>query len=266
MLLARKIVPRGDAGEAPRGQITTRAGVRHQPGGTSVRWRSRWDLPIVSCPAATACTAVGVLKDSSGMDFPLAEGWNGTTWTLQSPEFPISAAGSVLAGVSCSSATACMATGWATPPYGNKPYEEVPMAESWDGAYWTLGSPLNPIDGLKASSTACRARPLRSAPRSGVGAHGPLPTWTPRRSRSPSAIPNRTRPRADGRDPVGLPPERWPLFIRSVHLGNAAHPALWSKRNTPGGAAAPPRTDGQSLSAPRPPARQPDAEPRWFPV
>ena len=47
------------------------------------------DLLGVSCPAATACTAVGVLKDPSGMDFPLAEGWNGTTWTLQAPEFPI---------------------------------------------------------------------------------------------------------------------------------------------------------------------------------
>ena len=108
------------------------------------------------------------------MDFPLAEGWNGTTWTLQSPEFPISAAGSVLAGVSCSSATACMATGWATPPYGNKPYEEVPMAESWDGAYWTLGSPLNPIDGTQSFlyGVSCPAAAVCTA----VGSWG---SWTP---------------------------------------------------------------------------------------
>ena len=41
-------------------------------------------------------------------------------------------------------------SGWATPPYGNNPYQNVPMAESWDGTYWTLGSPLSPISGTQS--------------------------------------------------------------------------------------------------------------------
>src|ERR1700730_18538535 len=39
----------------------------------------------VSCPAMTSCEAVGGYSTSiQGTDSPLAEGWNGTAWALQS--------------------------------------------------------------------------------------------------------------------------------------------------------------------------------------
>ena len=132
------------------------------------------NLSAVSCSSLTACTAVGTLTDSSGMNFPLAEGWNGTSWTPQFPEFPVSAAGTALGGVSCTSATACTAVGWAFPPYGNKPYQTVALAESWDGTSWTLGSPLNPLSATQTAllAVSCPATAVCTA----VGRWG---SWTP---------------------------------------------------------------------------------------
>jgi hypothetical protein len=115
------------------------------------------DLLGVSCTAATACTAVGYSHDLGGMNFPLAERWNGTSWTMQFPEFPASSSGTVLNGVSCASATACMAVGDAAPPIPG--VSSVTLAESWDGASWTLGSPLergpdNSLGGVSCPSAA----------------------------------------------------------------------------------------------------------------
>jgi hypothetical protein len=54
-----------------------------------------------SCPAATACTAVGQF---------FAEGWNGTTWTTQTPALT-TLGEAELFGVSCTAPTTCTATG-----------------------------------------------------------------------------------------------------------------------------------------------------------
>jgi hypothetical protein len=108
------------------------------------------DLLGVSCTAATACTAVGSYHDLGGMNFPLAERWNGTSWALQSPQFPVSASGTVLNGVSCASATACMAVGDAVPPTSSA-NSRVTLAESWDGATWTLGNAANPLGAAESS-------------------------------------------------------------------------------------------------------------------
>jgi hypothetical protein len=43
---------------------------------------------------------------------PLAERWNGTAWSLQSMLNPSGARTTRMDGVSCSSATACMAIGY----------------------------------------------------------------------------------------------------------------------------------------------------------
>ena len=67
-------------------------------------------LQGVSCSAATACTAVGTYTPSSTSpnSTPLAEAWNGTTWSMQHvPTF----VGGALFDVSCSAATACTAVG-----------------------------------------------------------------------------------------------------------------------------------------------------------
>src|ERR1700733_11457792 len=68
----------------------------------------RSELNGVSCSSATACTADGYSKNSSGADLTLAEHWNGTKWAVQSTPTPSGGPfGGGLAGVSCSSAAAC---------------------------------------------------------------------------------------------------------------------------------------------------------------
>jgi hypothetical protein len=42
----------------------------------------------VSCTSSTACTAVGNYVNSAGSGLTLADGWNGTSWTVQSTPNP----------------------------------------------------------------------------------------------------------------------------------------------------------------------------------
>jgi hypothetical protein len=63
----------------------------------------------VSCISIDACTAVGSTSSSTGF----AERWDGVTWSVQ-PDPALSAFdSSELDGVSCASATACIA--WLAP-------------------------------------------------------------------------------------------------------------------------------------------------------
>ena len=45
-------------------------------------------LSGVSCTSASACTAVGYFGNSAGNILNLAEGWNGTRWTIESTPNP----------------------------------------------------------------------------------------------------------------------------------------------------------------------------------
>lgn len=66
----------------------------------------------VSCPSATACTAVGYYQNSAGVTVTLAEHWNGSTWVRQGTKNPSS--GSVISGldgVSCHYEIGCTAVG-----------------------------------------------------------------------------------------------------------------------------------------------------------
>ena len=76
-------------------------------------------LQAVACPTSSECIAVGqATRGTVG----LAEGWDGSTWTLQTPA-PIGRAD--LEGLTCGSPTWCEAVGWA----GNTPIE--PLAEAY---------------------------------------------------------------------------------------------------------------------------------------
>jgi hypothetical protein len=77
----------------------------------------------VSCSASTACTAAGGFATTSGASFPsapLAERWNGTSWTVQTTTNPSSTG---FSGNSCPAATACTAVGSF-------------FAEGWNGTTW----------------------------------------------------------------------------------------------------------------------------------
>ena len=71
-------------------------------------------LAAVSCPAPTACVAVGT-QDSSGTGVRLIERSNGQKWVAQLSPLPTGARSSSLAAVKCSSSAFCVAVGQYTP-------------------------------------------------------------------------------------------------------------------------------------------------------
>jgi hypothetical protein len=91
---------------------------------------SRAALESVSCPSSTVCIATGTFTNSAGKAVPLAESWNGTSWTAQEPPLPAEATAGKLSSVSCSSTTVCEAFG-----YANKKGQT--LAERWNGTSWT---------------------------------------------------------------------------------------------------------------------------------
>ena len=118
-------------------------------------------LASVSCTSAVACVAVGFSYTSAGPLAPLAEIWNGTAWIIASVPLPAGATAGQLRGVSCVAAGACEAVGTYTPLTGNG----MALAESWDGAAWSIQSTPNPTGGTYStlsgvsctSTTACTA-------------------------------------------------------------------------------------------------------------
>jgi hypothetical protein len=67
-------------------------------------------LLSIDCTSTSYCVAVGWSKNS-GMRVPLAETWNGMTWTVQPTPVPAGSTASELTGVSCSAANLCTASG-----------------------------------------------------------------------------------------------------------------------------------------------------------
>jgi hypothetical protein len=116
-------------------------------------------LENISCLAATECLAAGVhYPQDPSIGRTLVESWNGTSWSLMPSPNPDSS-GDVLVGLSCSSLTACTATGYRG---SNGVYST--LIESWDGTSWsvvpsrnrgTISSALSGVSCL--SATACTA-------------------------------------------------------------------------------------------------------------
>jgi hypothetical protein len=120
----------------------------------------------VSCTAAESvpsCVAVGnsTTPTSGAYLLTLAEGWNGTSWSIQATPNPSgfepsSWPNNGLRSVSCSAPTACIAVGSWT--IGS---EAETLAETWNGATWTIQSTPNPsgIDpvpgGVELNAVAC---------------------------------------------------------------------------------------------------------------
>jgi hypothetical protein len=97
------------------------------------------ELYAVSCGSATSCTAVGQSYPASGASSPLAEHWDGTTWTIQTVPFVEYATG-LLGGVSCPTATDCVAVG----SYGTLGQNTSLFAERWNGSRWASQTVPNP--------------------------------------------------------------------------------------------------------------------------
>ncbi len=111
------------------------------------------DLISVSCPNSTSCAAVGSFVNGSGATATLAEEWNGSTWSLIHSPNRSGATGSELDGVSCTSASSCVAVGDSFNNVGNS----RTLAESWNGATWSIVPSPNPAKGQEntLSSASC---------------------------------------------------------------------------------------------------------------
>jgi hypothetical protein len=94
-------------------------------------------LENVTCLSATSCVAVGSTKQGLRSQ-ALAATWNGTAWKTLSPAKPAGSRTSRLAGVSCTSATHCVAAGYYLPT-GSSFYRA--LVETWNGSTWTIASP-----------------------------------------------------------------------------------------------------------------------------
>jgi hypothetical protein len=105
-------------------------------------------LPGVACTGAEVCYAAGRYVNSSGMEVPLAESWNGKAWSTQETQTPKETNGS-LPGVWCTGSEACTAVGH----YLNSSGTEVTLAESSKGSEWSREETVTPT-GAKSSSLA----------------------------------------------------------------------------------------------------------------
>jgi len=121
------------------------------------------NLASVSCTAATACLAVGSYYSSLGSGWlPLAELWNGSSWTIRPPPTPSEGSNDILSYVQCATAKACMAVG---SYYSSATSQTVPLVEFWDGSAWTIqtvslpsGASGGQLFGVSCPSmTACTA-------------------------------------------------------------------------------------------------------------
>ncbi len=126
-------------------------------------------LSAVSCPTSNACTAVGGFRNTAGRFVSLAERWDGATWAVQSTPNPSGETVSRLSGVSCPSASTCIAVGTT---FGGK--HPAPLAEQWDGTKWviqSLPSPNSNAPELSAISCASAASCIAVGAYSGSGGY-----------------------------------------------------------------------------------------------
>jgi hypothetical protein len=91
-------------------------------------------LNAVSCPTPTSCVAVGSYQNSAGIGLALTEFWDGSTWAIEPSANPTGEENSSLSGVSCTSATSCMAVGFWSGLNG----VDFTLAEAWNGKKWII--------------------------------------------------------------------------------------------------------------------------------
>lgn len=122
-------------------------------------------LTDVSCTSDASCTAVGFYVTNTFST--VVERWDGTSWTIQpSPNRPGSESGNRLLGVSCASATACVAVG------------EPGSIEQWDGTSWTLQTSLDVPLSKSPDAVACTSATACIAVGNGIAARWDGTTWT----------------------------------------------------------------------------------------
>ena len=99
-------------------------------------------LNAVSCASATYCVAVGTSTDGERQR-ALVEEWNGTDWSVVPTPRPPHTPLMILNGVSCVTATNCVAAGSAA----SVDLGTQPLIERWNGTKWSIATVPYP-DGI----------------------------------------------------------------------------------------------------------------------
>lgn len=97
----------------------------------------------VSCISPSFCVAVGTQQPVSSTYTALAEEWNGSSWSIMTPNSEALGFNSV----SCSTPTFCMAVG--------EKAENQTLAEEWNGSTWTpMATTAGSLTGVSCTSPA----------------------------------------------------------------------------------------------------------------
>ncbi len=109
-------------------------------------------LSGVSCASATSCVAVGTYQSKTTQKFQgLIDSWDGSTWSVTAGPVVSAAHDNHLYGVSCSSATTCMAVGFTTAGYQL-------VSESWNGSAWSIvAAPKKGTHRIDFAGVSCSA-------------------------------------------------------------------------------------------------------------
>ena len=120
-----------DAGDGPVEALIARwdgaAWTRHAPPATGLS-----TLHDVACAAAQDCWAVGSSGLAGAAEATLALHWNGAAWAVTTSPNAAATVENVLAGVTCTSGSACVAAGRS---FDGAAY--APLILHWSGASWT---------------------------------------------------------------------------------------------------------------------------------
>lgn len=108
------------------------------------------NLYDVSCePSTSVCTSVGK-SIVSGADIPIAQRWNGSSWSEQSPDKKSGTLPTRLFGVDCPSETRCLAAGNYQPSEGGPTL----LTEIWNEGNWNVQSPPVPAESTSSELVA----------------------------------------------------------------------------------------------------------------
>jgi hypothetical protein len=145
----------------------------------------------ISCPAPTACMAVGDTASDAGTPdvIPLAEYWNGSTWRSMRTQ-----KADWLGAVSCLSPSACLAVG----AYANRADNPQVLTQQWRGAGLRLAGPASTTGDFTDISCARQKFCMAIGQNFGRGAdlayHWNGRRWTPGHSLAPLRQVACTRP------------------------------------------------------------------------
>jgi hypothetical protein len=126
-------------------------------------------LYAVSCVSASSCVAVGQYT-TGGVIKTLAEHWNGTTWSIKTTVNLAGASSNRLGGVSCVSASSCVAVGASTKSGATKT-----LVEQYNGTSWAVKPSPAPGTFSLFTAVSCASATSCEAVGPNIGGGGPPP-------------------------------------------------------------------------------------------